>query len=107
MEMFMVKGIDIIVSRLVKSSLILNQQQRYIEPDNHRDYKVVVIMSVDAQRRLVTNSCAKGHVCFNIKLLKDKLVREDIRVGTILLKIAFKPEPVIDFYDEVQMLKHH
>lgn len=35
-------------------------------------------------------------VCFNIKINKanDKLVRTDIRKGTMLLDIQTKPEPI-------------
>lgn len=97
METFMVKGIGIVVSGLVKAGKIRLEQQCYLGPDSHRGYKLVTIKSIHAQRKLIDSARAGELVCFNIKPVKDKLNRNDIRRGSMLLDAATKPEPILEF----------
>ena len=87
----MVKGIGIVVSGLVKSGRIQLEQQCYLGPDRHRAYKLVTIKSIHIQRKLVGSVSVGALACFNIKPIKDKLTRNDIRRGSMLLDSATKP----------------
>ena len=103
----MVKGIGIVVSGLVKSGKVQLEQQCYIGPDSHRGYKLVTIKSIHTQRKLVASANVGELACFNIKPVKDKLNRNEIRRGSMLLDAATKPEPIREFEAKLQVLKHH
>lgn len=93
METYMVKGIGLVVSGLVRSGKIGLEQQCYIGPDKNRAYKIVVVKSIYIQRKQSEVAVAGDLACFGVKVLKanEKINRNDIRRGTMLLDIKTKP----------------
>ena len=107
-ENFMIPGIGIVLSGVVKSGTAKPNQIALLGPDKTKNFKSVTLKTIHINRVPAEIAVAGQFACFSIKPTKntDKLVREELRRGMVLLDPAFKPEPVWEFESEIIILHH-
>lgn len=107
-ETFVVDGVGLVVTGIIKSGTARLNHQCYLGPDKAKGFKTVVIKSIHVNRSPREEAYSGEYACFNIRPLKatEKLTRNDFRKGMVLLDISIKPEPIWEFEAEVQVLHH-
>lgn len=107
-ETFVVEGVGLVVTGIIKGGTARLNQQCYLGPDKGKGFKTVVIKSIHVNRSPREEAYSGEYACFNIRPLKanEKLSRNDFRKGMVLLDVSIKPEPVWEFEAEVQVLHH-
>lgn len=107
-ENFMVSGIGLVVSGLVKAGTIKPNTQLLLGPDKGDQYKLVSVKSIHVNR-VVVNQCTAGEfACLAIRPTnkKDILSRDEFRKGMVLVDPSLQPEPIWEFEADVVILHH-
>lgn len=96
------------VSGIVKSGMVALNKHCLLGPDKIKNFKPVSVKSIHVNRVTRTEAYSGELVCLCLKSTKatDKLVRKDIRRGMVVIDNNEKPEPVISFEAEMQVLHH-
>ena len=107
-ETFMVEGVGLVVSGIIKSGTARLNMPCLLGPDKGKGFKPVLIKSIHVNRTVRDEAYAGEYACFNLRPAKagEKLTRADFRKGMVLLDTHLKPEPVFEFEAEVQILHH-
>ena len=98
-ENFLVEGVGLVVSGVVKSGVAALNKSCLLGPDKHSNFKSVVIKSIHVNRVQRNEAYAGELACFCLKATKanEKLVRKDIRRGMVVIDSQEKPEPATSF----------
>lgn len=107
-ENFLVEGVGLVVSGIMKSGVVNLNKICQIGPDKLKSFKQVAVKSIHVNRVSRTEAYAGELVCLCLKSLKanEKLVRKDIRRGMVVIDSQEKPEPAMSFEAEMQVLHH-
>ena len=107
-ENFMIPGIGIVLSGVMKSGAAKINQVALLGPDKAKGFKSVTLKSIHINRVPAEIAVAGQFACFSIKPTKntDKLTREEIRRGMVLIDPGLKPEPVWEFEADMVILHH-
>ncbi len=98
----------LVVSGIIKSGVVTLNKSCLMGPDKLKNFKNVVVKSIHVNRVNRTEAYTGELACLCLKSLKanEKLVRKDIRRGMVVVDNQDKPEPVISFEAEMQVLHH-
>ena len=98
-ENFLVEGVGLVVSGIIKSGAVTVNKNCLLGPDRNKNFKAVSIKSIHVNRVSRTEAFAGELACFCLKSVKanEKLVRKDIRRGMVVIDNQDKPEPVLSF----------
>ena len=107
-EKFIVNGVGLVVSGLLKSGSIVGGQNLFLGPDKYNYFKMVQVKSIHFARVPVEKAFAGQFCCIALKSLKKKeeLKKEDIRKGIVLLEANNLPKSCRGFEAEVAVLHH-
>ena len=107
-EHFMVTGVGIVVSGLIKSGIAKVNQQAVLGPIKSKKFKNIVIKSIHVNRVQVNEAITGEFACFSIKATKaqDKIMREEFRKGMMIMDPEVNPDPVWKFWAEIVVLHH-
>lgn len=107
-DQFVVNGVGLVVSGLLKSGTAKIGQQLILGPDKQNDYRQVSIKGIHFNRVHVTTAIPGQFCTFNLKSLKKKeeLDKKDFRKGIVLLDIAKMPKYALGFQAEISVLHH-
>jgi GTPase len=107
-ENFMITGFGLVVSGLIKSGTVSIGQTVMLGPDKTKNYRAVVIKSIHVTRVPVDHATVGQFACFGFKPMKaqEKICREDIRKGMVMLDARLKPTTAREFLAEVSILHH-
>ena len=107
-DKFIVVGVGLVVSGLLKSGKIVVGQNLFLGPDKSNVFKMVQVKSIHFIRVPVDVAFAGQFCCLAIKNLKkkDELKKEDIRKGIVLLEANNLPKSCRGFEAEVAVLHH-
>lgn len=107
-EKFLVSGIGIVISGVIKSGMAKPNQVALLGPDKNKSFKSVTLKTIHLNRVLSDVAVAGQFACFSIKPTKntDKLTKEEIRRGMILIDPGAKPEPIWEFEADIVILHH-
>jgi GTPase len=107
-EKFVVQGIGLVVSGLLKSGTIKTNSQLLMGPNKMNEYKQIVVRSIHFNRVPVGEVYTGQFCCLALKPLKKKedLDKSDLRKGIVLLDAALMPKPCWAFEAEVSVLHH-
>jgi GTPase len=107
-ENFMVSGVGIVVSGIVKGGTIKNNTHLLLGPDKANGFKPVIVKSIHVNRCTAEEAYAGQFACLAIRPQnkKDSLGRDDFRKGMVLMDPTLKPEPIWEFEAEVLVLHH-
>ena len=107
-ETFVVDGVGLVVSGIVRSGVAKLNQQCFLGPDKVRNFKAVAIKSIHVSRHGREFAYPGELACMSVKSQKanEKLVRKEIRRGMVIVDAQNKPQPVTEFEAEMQVLHH-
>jgi len=107
-EHFLVSGVGIVVSGIVKSGTIKPNSTLLLGPDKANVFRQVVVKSIHVNRVSADEAFSGQFACLAIRPLnkKDTLAREDFRKGMIIIDPILKPDPTWEFEAEVIILHH-
>ena len=109
-ENFMVSGVGLVISGLVKAGTIKAGIQLLLGPDKSNQYKPISIKSIHVNRVHADEAVAGEFACIAIKSLGKKevnmLTRDDFRKGMVALDPSLKPISCWQFEAEVMILHH-
>jgi len=107
-ENFLVSGVGIVVSGLVKSGTIKLNSQVLLGPDRANTFKPVVVKSIHVNRVPAEEAIAGEFACLAIRPTnkKETLSRDEFRKGMVILDGGSKPESIWEFDAEVLILHH-
>lgn len=107
-ERFVVSGIGLVVSGILKSGTVKINTQLLMGPNKMNEYKLVSVRSIHFNRVPVDEVFAGQFCCLAIKSLKKKedLDKSDMRKGIVLLDPILMPKPCWGFDAEVSILHH-
>ena len=107
-ERFVVQGIGLVVSGLLKAGTVRANSQLLLGPNKSNEYRQVLVRSVHFNRVPVDEAYAGQFCCLALKPLKKKeeLERADLRKGIVLLDASLMPKPCWAFEAEVSVLHH-
>lgn len=107
-ENFLVEGVGLIVSGIIKSGVVVVNKPCLMGPDKLKQFRAVTVKSIHVNRVPRHEAYAGELVCLCLKSAKanDKLVRKDIRRGMVVIDGLEKPEPAMQFEAEMQVLHH-
>lgn len=107
-ENFMIAGIGIVLSGIMKSGSAKQNQIALLGPDKNKSFKSVTLKSIHVNRVATEIAVAGQFACFSIKPTKntDKLTREELRRGMVLIDPSLKPEAVWEFEADIAILNH-
>jgi GTPase len=103
-----VEGVGLVLSGIVRSGVAKLNDICLLGPDKIKNFKTVQIKSIHVSRSSCDYAVCGDLACLNVKSTKanEKLVRKDIRRGMVLINEKNKPEPVMEFEAELQVLHH-
>jgi GTPase len=107
-DQFVVNGVGLVVSGLLKSGTAKIGQNLILGPDKQNAYRQVSIKGIHFNRVQV-DTASPGQFCtFNLKSLKKKeeLDKKDFRKGIVLLDIQKMPKYAIGFQADISVLHH-
>lgn len=107
-ENFLVEGVGLVLSGIVRSGVATINKQCLLGPDALKNFKLVSIKSIHINRVNSTEAYAGELACICVKAVKanEKLIRKDIRRGMVVIDNDNKPQPVTEFQAELQVLHH-
>eukprot|EP01017_Pseudomicrothorax_dubius_P033471 TRINITY_DN4485_c0_g3_i4.p1 TRINITY_DN4485_c0_g3~~TRINITY_DN4485_c0_g3_i4.p1 ORF type:complete len:487 (-),score=107.98 TRINITY_DN4485_c0_g3_i4:17-1477(-) len=106
-ETFMVTGVGLVISGIVKSGTIKTHQQLLLGPDKMRAFRSVIVRSIHVSRLAVEEAASGEFATLAIKPMdKGALTRADFRKGMVVIDPALKPTPIWEFEAEVVILHH-
>lgn len=107
-DQFIVNGVGLVVSGLLKSGTAKAGQQLILGPDKQNNYRQVAIKSVHFNR-VPIEMATPGQFCtLALKSMKKKeeLDKKDFRKGIVLLDVSKMPKYSIGFMAEISVLHH-
>jgi len=107
-EKFIVTGIGLVVSGLLKSGTVNTNSQLLMGPTKMNEYKQVVVRSIHFNR-VPVDEVYSGQFCtLALKPVKKKeeIDKNDLRKGVVLLDNSLMPKPCWGFEAEVSILHH-
>ena len=107
-DRFVVHGVGLVVSGLMKSGTVKIGSQLVLGPDKNNDFKQVVVKGIHFNR-VNCEATRPGQFCtFALKSMKKKeeLERKDFRKGIVLLDIQKLPKYAHGFQAEISVLHH-
>jgi len=107
-EKFVVQGIGLVVSGLLKSGTVTTNTQLLMGPTKMNEYKQVSVRSIHFNR-VPVDEVYSGQFCtLALKPLKKKeeIDKNDLRKGVVLLDNSLMPKPCWGFDAEVSILHH-
>jgi len=107
-ENFMVSGVGVVVSGVVRSGTIKPNSHLLLGPDKANTFKHVQVRTIHVNRVAAPEAVSGQYACLAIKPVnkKDNLSREEFRKGMVLIDPSLKPEPIWDFDAEIVILHH-
>lgn len=107
-ENFMVSGVGVVVSGIVRAGTIKPNAALLLGPDKGNTFKQVQVRTIHVNRVPAEEAHAGQYACLAIKPhnKKDALSREEFRKGMIMIDPSLKPEPIWDFDAEIVILHH-
>lgn len=107
-DRFIVQGIGLVVSGLLKAGTVRGNTQLLMGPNKTNEYKQVVVKSIHFNRVPVDEVFSGQFCCLALKPMKKKedLDRSDLRKGAVLLDVTFVAKPCWGFEAEVSVLHH-
>jgi elongation factor 1-alpha len=107
-EHFMVDGVGIVVSGVVKGGRAVLNQVVHLGPDKNRQFKSVVIRSIHVNRASVKEVGVGKFATFGIKPHRagEKILRTDFRKGMVMLAVDSDPQCVYEFEANINVLHH-
>lgn len=107
-ENFMVSGVGVVVSGVVRAGTIKPNITLSLGPDKANVFKQVHVKTIHVNRVAADQALAGQYACLSIKPVnkKDSLSRDDFRKGMVLIDPSLKPEPIWDFECEIVILHH-
>lgn len=95
-ENFLVEGVGLVLSGIVRSGVATINKQCLLGPDVLKNFKQVVIKSIHMNRVNCNEAYAGELACICVKAVKanEKLIRKDIRRGMVVIDNENKPQPV-------------
>jgi GTPase len=107
-ENFLVEGVGLVVSGIVKSGAVTLNKPCLLGPDKNKNFRGVVVKSIHVNRVGRTEAYAGELTCLCLKSTKanEKLSRKEIRRGMVVVDNQEKPEPALSFEAEMQVLHH-
>ena len=107
-DQFLVTGVGLVVSGLLKAGVAKIGSQLILGPDKNNEYRQVIIKGMHFNR-VPTTIAYPGQFCtFNLKPLKKKeeLNKKDFRKGIVLLDASKMPKYAFGFEAEISVLHH-
>lgn len=107
-DTFVVNGVGLVVSGLMKAGTAKIGQQLVLGPNKQNDYKQVFIKGIHFNR-VSTEATYPGQFCtFALKAVKkkDELEKKDFRKGIVLLDAQKLPKYSVGFLAEISVLHH-
>jgi GTPase len=107
-DKFVVNGVGIVVSGILKSGTVTVGQNLFLGPDKQDKYIMVQVKSLHFSRVPVDKAVAGQFCCMSLKNLKKKeeLKRQNIRKGMVMLEASNLPKSVKEFEAEIAVLHH-
>lgn len=107
-DKFLVQGIGLVVSGLVKSGTIKINSQLLMGPNKMNEYKQILVRSIHFNRVPVDEVYVGQFCCLAVRPVKKKeeLDKADMRKGVVLLDPSLMPKPSWGFEAEVSILHH-
>ena len=105
-DSFTVQGIGTVVSGVVLSGRIANQQQMLLGPDGNGAFVSVTVKGIQNKRVPVDNVHGGQTASFAIKAKKGHVTKQDIRKGMVLVDPNRNPRATWRFTAEVLILVH-
>lgn len=107
-ENFMVSGVGVVVSGIMKAGTIKANSTLLLGPDKADTYRQVTVKSVHVNRVSAEKAISGQFACLAIRPTnkKDLLTREDFRKGMIMIDPSLRPEPIWEFEADVMILHH-
>lgn len=105
---FMVTGVGMVVSGIVRAGTITINQNLFLGPDSTGSFKSVVVKGIHSKRVPIESALAGQSVSLNIKSLakKEVLKKSSYKKGMVLIDKELCPETVREFDAEVVILHH-
>lgn len=105
---YMVTGVGLVVSGILKSGTVSVNDTLYLGPDSTGGYKQVSVKSIHKLRISVDKAIAGQSVCFGIRIQnkKEQLKRSFIKKGMVLVSKSLCAETSWEFDAEVVILHH-
>jgi GTPase len=107
-ERFVVNGVGLVVSGLLRAGTVRPGMQMILGPDKNNSYKQVVVKSIHFNRVPVEEGHAGQFCCLGLKSSKKKedLDKRDFRKGMVLLDNTLMPQYCAGFEAEIAVLHH-
>lgn len=107
-DQFVVNGVGLVVSGLLKSGTAKIGQTLILGPDKQNAYRQVAIKGIHFNRVQVETAFPGQFCTFNLKSLKKKeeLDKKDFRKGIVLLDVQKMPKYAIGFQADISVLHH-
>ena len=105
---YMVTGVGIVVSGVLKSGTVKINDTLYLGPDSTGNYKQVTVRSIHILRIISEKAVAGQSVCFGIKSQnkKEQIKRASIKKGMVLVDKKLCAQTAWEFDAEVVILHH-
>ena len=107
-ENFMVSGVGVVVSGVMKSGTIKANTTLLLGPDKANIFRPVLVKTIHVNRVQADETHAGQYACLAIRPVtkKDTLTRADFRKGMMLVDPVLKPDPIWEFEAEIVILHH-
>lgn len=107
-ERFVVNGVGLVVSGLLKSGTVRSGTMLILGPDKYNNFRQVSVKTIHFNRVPVESAIAGQFCCLALKSLKKKeeLTRKDFRKGIVLLDAALQPNYCAGFEADIAVLHH-
>ena len=105
---FMVSGVGIVVSGIVRAGTIKISSTLMLGPDRNNTFRPVTIKSIHVNR-VATDQTTPGEIaCLSIRPVskKDSLTMDDFRKGMVMIDQSLKLDLIWEFEAEVLILHH-
>jgi GTPase len=107
-EHFLVSGVGIVVSGIVRAGTIKPNMNLFLGPDKSNQFRQIAIKSIHVNRVPADEAYPGQFACLAIRPgnKKESINREDFRKGMIVIDPSLKPDPIWEFEAEVVILHH-
>ena len=105
---FMVTGVGLVVSGIIRSGTLTLNQPLFLGPDSTGSFKAVVVKGLHHKRVMIESAVSGQSISINIKAVskKEVLKKNSYKKGMVLIDKDLCPETVWEFEAEVVILHH-